>query len=430
MLAGLIESGSWHPTDDGEERLRDRLLNAGAVHPAPRRVRGEGDEEDLGEVTVVIPVRDDAPRLAAVLGDLSGTLPGTAGVQSATRVKAVVVDDGSRDPGAVRSLAAANGAVLVRHEQARGPAAARNSGLAVVDTPVTAFVDADVRVPARWLEPLLAHLEGRQVVAVAPRVRNTGGQGLLARYEEARGPLDLGAEPAIVRPRSRVPYVPSAALVVRTAGVRAVGGFDEDLRFGEDVDLVWRLGEAGGAVRYEPAVVVGHRPRANLTGWLGQRVDYGSSAAELAVRHRGASAPMVVSPWSALVWTLASVGHPVPAVGVAAGSAAALARRLPALGVRPAVALVMRGHLGAGGQIARALVRPWWPVTLGAALVSRRARKVALAAVASHLVSTPGRPLDRLVGLVDDMAYSVGVWKGAWAARDLGALLPAFTRWP
>ena len=45
-----------------------------------------------------------------------------------------------------------------------------------------------------------------------------------------------------------VPYVPSAALIVRTELAR----FDEALRYGEDVDLVWRLHDAGHRVIYDP----------------------------------------------------------------------------------------------------------------------------------------------------------------------------------
>jgi hypothetical protein len=219
-------------------------------------------------------------------------------------------------------------------------------------------------------------------------------------------------------------------LVVRTENARALEGFDEQLRFGEDVDFVWRLGEAGGAVRYEPVAVVSHRPRSSVGEWLRQRVDYGSSAAELHRRHRGAVAPLVVSPWSAAVWTAIALGHPVLGVGLAAGSAAALAKKLPALEPRRSAALALRGHLDAGRQIARALVRPWWPLTLGAAVVSRRARRVAVAAVTTHLVTTPGGPLTRVLALVDDMAYSVGVSKGVLRAGDPGALMPAFPRWP
>lgn len=417
-MSDLTESGTWHPTGAAEVSLRDRLLDAGAVHPVLLPVTRDDDEADLREVTAVIPVRDDASGLAALLGDLRAD--GTAGL------RIVVVDDGSRDPAKVGSLVDANRATLVRHDRPRGPAAARNSGLAVVGTPVVVFVDADVRVPRRWLGVLLAHFADPRVVAVAPRVRSAGGRGVFSRYDMERGPLDLGAEPAIVRPRSKVPYVPSAALVVRTARAHSLGGFDEGLRFGEDVDLVWRLGEAGGVVRYEPASVVHHRPRSGLGAWLGQRVDYGSSAAQLHARHHGDVAPLVISPWSAAAWVVTAMGHPVLGTGVAVGSAVAFARRLPALGARPAVTLALSGHLAAGNQITRAIIRPWWPVTLGAAVVSRRARKVALVALGAHLMRTPGTPPTRVVALVDDMAYSAGVWKGAMRARDLGSLMPAF----
>ena len=115
---------------------------------------------------------------------------------------------------------------------------------------------------------------------------------------------------------------------------------------------------------------------------------------------------------------------------MAAGSAAALASELPAGDPRRAAVLALRGHLSAGRQIARALVRPWWPLTLGAAVVSHRFRRLALAAVVTHLVTTPGRPVTRMLALVDDMAYSVGVSKGVLRAGTPGALMPAFPRRP
>ena len=39
------------------------------------------------------------------------------------------------------------------------------------------------------------------------------GRTWLARYEGASSTLDMGQRPSIVRPGSRVPYVPGAALV-------------------------------------------------------------------------------------------------------------------------------------------------------------------------------------------------------------------------
>jgi len=56
-----------------------------------------------------------------------------------------------------------------------------------------------------------------------------------------------------------VPFVPSACLLIRR---NCFGdGFDETLRYGEDVDLVWRLHDRGWLVRYVADVAVTHRAR-------------------------------------------------------------------------------------------------------------------------------------------------------------------------
>ena len=131
---------------------------------------------------------------------------------------------------------------------------------------------------------MLGHFDDRAVAAVAPRVVSAPGDTILAAYEEAFSPLDLGGAPSLVAPGRRVSYVPTAALIVRVAAVDAVGGFDPALRYGEDVDLIWRLASAGHTVRYDPSVVVQHRPRSSWGAWFRPRRSYGSAAAPLARR--------------------------------------------------------------------------------------------------------------------------------------------------
>src|SRR5690606_10496937 len=107
------------------------------------------------------------------------------------------------------------------------------------------FVDAGVELHPAALDALGRLAAPPSVGLVAPRVRSTPGPGLLERYEVASSPLDLGPRPSTVRPGGRVGYVPSAALLVRRVAFVEVGGFDARLRYGEDVDLVWRLVAAG-----------------------------------------------------------------------------------------------------------------------------------------------------------------------------------------
>jgi mycofactocin glycosyltransferase len=393
--------------------LVERLVDAGVLHPVPDAI-GPFNADD---VTVVVPAYapSGVTLQIAALGD-----------------RVVVVDDAS--PGTVL---APEGAIVVRRSTNGGPSAARASALEHVATALVAFVDSDVSVPDYWLDVLVAHFADPVVVAVGPRVRCSQGETLIARYESSRSPLDLGAAPARVRARTRVSYVPTAALVVRTQTVADVGGFDANLRTGEDVDLVWRLDEHGGRVRYEPLVSVEHAPRASLAAFVRQRRGYGRSAAPLAQRHAGALAPVGVSGWSAGVWAALALGHPVGAAALVVGTGAALARKLPHLPRREAARLVALGHLGAGRQLASAITRVWWPMLLPLAVVSRRVRHVLVAAwliPAATDWKRGGTRLDPIryaaLRLLDDASYGVGVWEGVLRERTLDPLVPDLTSWP
>lgn len=389
------------------QRLLDRFVDAGALHPEPA-----ASPFTTADVTVVMPALGVAP-----------TAPGG--------LRTIVVDDGSTPPVVMPA-----DVHVVRLPTNRGPAAARNTGLAEVRTPLVAFLDADVTVVDGWLTPLLAHFSDPKVALVAPRVAGAAGAAALASYEQRHSPLDLGTEPARVSAGTRVSYVPAAALVCRVDVLRDLGGFDEAMRVGEDVDLVWRLVGAGHRARYEPASVVHHRPRASFAAMVRQRMGYGRSAAALAERHSGALAPVRMSAWSAGVWALVAARRPVLAALVAGGTAAALARKLPDVPAAESVRLTLRGHLAAGRQLAKAITRVWWPLALLAAAFVPRARlPLLLAALAPSVAdSATARSVQPLLDapalLVDEMAYGAGVWQGVVQQREPGPLLPEFTSWP
>ncbi|MFF3920466.1 mycofactocin biosynthesis glycosyltransferase MftF [Streptomyces sp. NPDC001852] len=394
-----------------QRRLAEQLISAGVVHP--RYAAGPFTEAD---VTAVIPVRD-RPEVRETLGRLT-ELAG-----------AVVVDDGSAVP--------LPGAAL-RHPVSRGPAAARNSGWRLAKTELIAFLDSDVVPEPGWLDALLPHFADPRVAAVAPRVRSLPGAGALQRYEHERSPLDLGPLPAVVRPGSRVSYVPTAALLVRRSALCALGGFDETMRFGEDVDLVWRLAAREHLVRYEPAAQVWHSPRSRWSAWARQRFDYGTSAAPLALRHGTAAAPVRVSPWTLACWGAVAAGRPAAASATALITASLLPRRLRGTGVpaEDAVALALRGHWGAGRMFADAVTRSWWPVAVPALAASRHGRLLLAAAWARHLADwraqRPELPLHQWLParIADDLAYGAGVWWGALRHRTLAPLLPDAQEWP
>jgi mycofactocin system glycosyltransferase len=397
-----------------------RLVDSGIAHPRPAGAVPV-------DVSVVIPVRDNQAGLFSTLASLEG-------------LSVAVVDDGSLEPVSVRSCPNAE-VKVIRERVSRGPAAARNAGWREVDSEVVVFIDADCVPVGDWLGTLLAHFADPAVGAVAPRIVSpAAGAGALGAYESVRSSLDLGDRSAAVRPGSRVPYVPTACLAVRRRALEEAGGFDESLRFGEDVDLVWRLHDAGWSVRFEPSASVQHPPRPDMRAWLRQRFDYGRSAAPLAARHGGDVAPLAVSPWSVGAWTLVMAGEPLAGAAVVAATAAVLARR--ARGDEDAGAelarLAVRGNMLAGLRIAEAVRRAWLPfLLLAIALLppGRSRRRVALfagaafaAPVADWVAERPPVGPAKWLALraADDLAYQAGLWAGALAERSLEALMPRF----
>ena len=397
------------PLPSGHTKLTDPFVDAGAIHPSATE-----SSFITADVTIVVPAFNVQPVGPTHDGDV------------------IVVDDGSDPP-----LPTIPEGRIVRLPSNRGPAAARNAGLAEVTTPLVAFVDTDVDLDDGWLEPLLAHFNDPLVALVAPRVRSSAGASALAKYETARSPLDLGDEAARVAAGTRVSYVPAAAIVVRTDALRAVGGFDEALRAGEDVDMVWRLIGAGHRCRYEPGGTVHHHPRSTLSAWARQRMTYGRSAAALDRKHRGAVAPLRMSGWSAAVWALVLARRPGAALAVASGTIVALRRKLDDVPAQESIRLAGLGHLYAGRQVASAITRVWWPVALVAALLIPRLRLPLLgAATVPALLDWfesrgPNSAAQYIaLRLADDVAYGTGAWIGAVEQRSVGALAPKFTSWP
>ncbi len=397
------------------QMLARRLVSAGAFSPRPTQTGLTSDD-----VTVVVPVRDRPAQLERLLDALGG-------------LASIVVDDASADASVAKEIAERHGAAFIGLSANVGPAGARNAGLAAVHSPVVAFVDSDCVPADGWLGPLLGHFDDPLVAAVAPRIGRIGRIGMSVRYETARSSLDRGDRAGPVRPGSRIPFVPGAALLVRADVALGPDLFDAALRGGEDVDLVWRLGEAGWDVRYVPSSTVAHESPTTLRAFLARRAFYGTTAAPLARRHGGALAPVHLSGWSLAVWSLVLARRPVLALAALAASVAILARRLRGL-VRDPVGVA--AHI-AGGGTARAalpalasLTRAWSPALL-LGLVFRRTRAVSAVALlvpALNDWAADRQGLDPVravaVHVADDVAYGTGVWVGCAREQTLLPLIP------
>jgi mycofactocin system glycosyltransferase len=404
--------------------LARRLLDGGLAHPMPPPLA------TTPSVTVVIPVYDRAAELERCLAALGNRFP------------VIVVDDASTNAAGVQAAAARHGARLIVLASNQGPAAARNAGLAAVDTELVALLDSDTVPDNDWIAALAGHLQDPLVGAVAPRITPISPPSWAGRYDAARSPLDLGGRPAGVRPYTRVSYLPTAALLARRTALLAVARdgavFDPALRVGEDVDLIWRLVAAGWRVRYQPEASVTHREPVGWPALLSRRYRYGTSTAALAGRHRDNVAPLIIQPWYTAAVAAALAGRPALATAALTGTLASARRAIRRAGLpgyrtaSTAVDALRQTWLGLGRYATQFAA----PAVLLALILGRPWRKLAAASLlAGPAVTTwlgNDRPLDPVrltaAALADECAYGAGVLVGCLRHRTARPLIPHTAR--
>jgi mycofactocin system glycosyltransferase len=432
--AALAELRSGTVGSPAAGTLARLLVDAGMVHPRPPAVTAPLD------VTVLIPVRDRPDKLDRCLGALGRGYP------------VVVVEDGSHDPQAVAAVARAHGATVIHRARNGGPGPARNTGLATVRTDIVAMIDSDCVPEPGWIERLAAHLSDPLVAVVAPRIvpLPSAGRAVVA-YGDVSSSLDRGDREGPVAPLTRVAYVPTAALVVRRAALLAVrrGGdvFDPALTSGEDVDLVWRLHQAGWRVRYDPSVRIGHHQPQTWRTLLSRRFHYGTSAPQLGLRHPTAIPPLVVHPLPALTVAALLARRPVLAGAGFAASVISMTRTLrnadlPAEGVVPAMLHAVHQTWLGVGRYGVQFASPLLAAALAAPRLPGERHPWARRLAAASLLMGPGlaawrtrRPaLDparyALASIADDVSYGAGVWSASIRHRTLTALRPIVARRP
>jgi O-antigen biosynthesis protein len=141
-------------------------------------------------------------------------------------VHVVVVDDGSADPATHAALDALPAGVEVVRQANAGVCRARNAGLALATTPYVLCLDADDRLAAGALLPLLAALEAHPEAGFAyGHQRFIGDWDGLMRFP----PYDP------LRLLDRHLIGPTA--LMRTEMVRDIGGYDPAFAFFEDWEL-------------------------------------------------------------------------------------------------------------------------------------------------------------------------------------------------
>jgi glycosyltransferase involved in cell wall biosynthesis len=192
----------------------------------------------------------------------------------------IVVDDGSTDDTA---------AIAARHPGARlltiphgGLSVARNAGWQAARHELVAYLDSDAYPTPEWPYYLALGLDDPGLGGVGgPNVPPPGDPAGAQRV--ARAP---GGPVHVLTAADRAEHVPGCNMAFRRSDLAGVGGFDPVYNAaGDDVDICWKVLDAGRGIGFHPAALVWHHRRPGARAFLRQQRGYGRAEALVAARH-------------------------------------------------------------------------------------------------------------------------------------------------
>jgi GT2 family glycosyltransferase len=191
----------------------------------------------------------------------------------------IVVDDGSTDD--TRAVLASFPDVRAIHQPNRGLSAARNVGLHAATGAIVAYTDSDCFADPGWLTHLVYQLERSGAAAVGgPNL--TPEDGWLAACVAAAP----GQPTHVLESDQTAEHIPGCNMAIRREALEAIQGFDPQFRkAGDDVDVCWRLQQAGFWITFAPGAFVWHHRRQGTRAYFRQQAGYGEAEALLQLKH-------------------------------------------------------------------------------------------------------------------------------------------------
>ena len=202
--------------------------------------------------SIVIPVYNAEKTIADLLNSLVE--------QTLSSYEIIVVDDGSKDktPSIIKDFQKEHQRkVKIISQQNKGPATARNKGIAKAKGKYVAFTDADCVVPEDWLEQI------EKIFVKYPEVAGVGGvlepskNNWIANIERQKNKRLYGMKDKLIIAGRNCPIGGTNNICFKKDVLDEVEGFDENFSkaAGEDFDLKLRICDKGHKLAFAPIKV-------------------------------------------------------------------------------------------------------------------------------------------------------------------------------
>ena len=192
----------------------------------------------------------------------------------------VIVDDGSRDSTAEISMDFPEFRLI--RQPNKGLSVARNVGMQAATGEIVAYTDSDCVVDPDWLTLMVRAM-------TSGGVDGCGGPNY-APHEEGHIEACVAASPGapchVLVADDRAEHLAGCNMAFTKSALVALGGFDPQFTSaGDDVDICWRMLQAGFRLGFCPAAFVWHFRRNTVKAYYGQQRGYGRAEAMLYVKY-------------------------------------------------------------------------------------------------------------------------------------------------
>ncbi len=220
----------------------------------------------------------------------------------------ILVDDGSTDE--TKEIASRFPLVRVIHQANEGLSVARNVGLRAAAGSIIAYTDSDCFADPHWLSNLVYQLQHTGASAV-------GGPNLTP--DDGWLPTCVSIAPGqpthVLKSDQVAEHIPGCNMAFRREALEAINGFNSVYRkAGDDVDVCWRLQDAGMWITFSPGAIVWHHRRRDPQAYLRQQAGYGEAESLLWFDHPDRFNLLGQSKWDGAMYGVSlpalSIGKP------------------------------------------------------------------------------------------------------------------------
>jgi len=290
-------------TDDwyrGGQRIEDWAFGLTRVDRGPKPAFGSVQRQYRQAPYFPLP---RYPKVSVVVASYNGGRTLSTCLDSLARLnypdyEVILVDDGSTDD--TPEIASRHPDVRTLRQDNLGLSAARNTGIQAARGEMVAFTDSDCRADEDWLHYLVGDFLRQEVAAV-------GGHNFLPPEDSPIAAVVMaspGGPAHVMLTDQEAEHIPGCNMAFAKSALEQIDGFDPVFRkAGDDVDVCWRLQEAGLRIGFSPSGFVWHYRRATVGAYLRQQRGYGEAEALLAQKHPEYFSPLGGSVWRGRIYS-------------------------------------------------------------------------------------------------------------------------------